>query len=1024
MITQKPTLQRSLKDPRLVDCVIGTECINFLIDSGATVNTITVDSWNKIKTNCRSVIHDLVAFPEEVLKAYAQQGSLEVECSFRAYIGVANHSASLHLAKFFVVKGTQLSLLGFETSQNLNLIRFGPPKTDEDSEKIQGPQAIFNLRTETKEFPKVRTDPIKFKIDESVSPMQIIRYNIPKAFENATSERLRAMELKGIIERADKEHHTITHVSPLVLVPKGTNDFRIVVDYRAVNKAIIREPYPMPSLEKIWSDIPKGTMFFTKLDLKDAYFHVELHESVRHFTTFMTANGLMRFKRLPFGLSCAPEHFQRVMEKILVKCKNVIVYLDDTLIYGRTLDELRGNVAAVKEALHEHNLTINEEKSRYDQQSVDFLGFTIDGSGIVPTQQKISDIKSFERPKNTSEVRSFLGMMTFISPFIRNFAHKTKPLRELLSVDSKFEWTEERQIAFDALKDAAENDLIKRGYFDENDDTILYTDASPWGIGGVLVQEAGGTENRRIIACASKSLTEAERRYPQLHREALAIIWSMERFAYYLLGRNFTLRCDNEALMFMTKAKGKDVGKRILSRAEGWMLRMDHYCFKFEHVAGMNNIADAPSRIGRIRSDPHFGMDKEPHELCSVTADLGIINDHLLALTTAEVKETSANDNELQTVMKWIKKTEKWPEQIARYQAFQRDMYVQGGLLMKQEKMVLPILLRTRALQLAHRSHPGMSTMKNFLRQGLWWPNMDREVEDFVRSCPECQLVTAANHPLPITLTELPKNPWDYVSMDFSTASDTHNWKALVLTDNYSRFLVALPMEKTDAEAVKNALKRVFNTYYIPKTMKADNGPPFNSADLKTWLQSVWGVKLIHSTPLNPTENGLVERSMQGINKISAIARLGKKNWKEALAEYVAAYNTWPHHVTKVPPAELMFGRTVRSLLPDVRTDSKQLVDEELRDRDQSSKFNRNAKEDVRRKASELNIKVGDTVLVSQAKRDKTDTQYRNAFHEVVKITGAGRATVKDLTTQKVYDRNVKFLKKFVKRKMSMSDFV
>lgn len=186
----------------------------------------------------------------------------------------------------------------------------------------------------------------------------------------------------------------------------------------------------------------------------------------------------------------------------------------------------------------------------------------------------------------------------------------------------------------------------------------------------------------------------------------------------------------------------------------------------------------------------------------------------------------------------------------------------------------------------------------------------------------------------------------------------------------------------------------------------------------------MWGVKLIHSTPLNPTENGLVERSMQGINKISAIARLGKKNWKEALAEYVAAYNTWPHHVTKVPPAELMFGRTVRSLLPDVRTDSKQLVDEELRDRDQSSKFNRNAKEDVRRKASELNIKVGDTVLVSQAKRDKTDTQYRNAFHEVVKITGAGRATVKDLTTQKVYDRNVKFLKKFVKRKMSMSDFV
>lgn len=471
--------------------------------------------------------------------------------------------------------------------------------------------------------------------------------------------------------------------------------------------------------------------------------------------------------------------------------------------------------------------------------------------------------------------------------------------------------------------------------------------------------------------------------------------------------------------MFMSKTKDKDVGKRILSRAEGWMMRMDHYYFEFEHVSGSENIADAASRIGVVRDDPQFGMHKEPHELCTVTTDAEIITDHLLALTTSEVKKTLEKDDELQTVIKWLEKTEKWPEQIAKYQPFQRDMYMQGVLLMKQEKMVLPSVLRARALLLAHRSHPGMSTMKHFLRQGLWWPGMDREVEDFVRSCPECQLVTASNHPLPITLTELPKNPWDYVSMDFSTASDIHNWKALVLTDNYSRFLVAIPMDKTDTDAVKNVLKRVFNTYYIPKTLKADNGPPFNSADLKAWLQRVWGIKLIHSTPLNPTENGLVERCMQGINKITSIAKLGRKNWKEALADYVAAYNTWPHHVTKIPPAELMFGRTVRGLLPDIRTDYQQILDEELRDRDQASKFNRNLREDSRRRATELDIMVGDTVLVSQAKRDKTDSQYKNAFHEVIGIEGAGRATVKDLTTQKVFDRNVKFLKKFVERKTS-----
>jgi hypothetical protein len=113
-----------------------------------------------------------------------------------------------------------------------------------------------------------------------------------------------------------------------------------------------------------------------------------------------------------------------------------------------------------------------------------------------------------------------------------------------------------------------------------------------------------------------------------------------------------------------------------------------------------------------------------------------------------------------------------------------------------------------------------------------------------------------------------------------------------------------------------------------------------------------------------------------------------------------------------------MFGRTVRGLLPDVRTDYQQLMDEELRDRDQSSKFYRNLKEDVRRKASGLKFQIGDKVLVSQVKRDKTDTQYRNALHEVVNIAGAGRVTVKDLVTSKVYDRNAKYLKKFVERKI------
>lgn len=437
-------------DPRYVKCVIGSEEINFLVDSGATVNTVTVHDWDKIRKDSRTAIQDVTMYPKDILKGYANENPLDVLCSFAAYIGVNEGSGNV-MAKFYVIKGTKLCLLGYKTAFSLNILHIDILGI------INWVDKKSNKKQIVQEFPKIPMDGVKFRVNKDIIPKQIIRYNIPKAFEGPANERLLLMEKKGIIERADNPNFSLTSVSPLVLVPKGTNDFRIVVDYREVNKAIIREPYPMPSLEKIWTDIPSGNgkLFFTKLDLKDAYFHIELHEEVRHFTTFMTANGLMRFKRLPFGLSCAPEIFQKTMEKILVGCSNKVVYLDDVLVYGRSFAELENFVARIKTVLKSNNLEVNEEKSEYNKTSIQFLGFTLDGTGILPAQKKISDIKLFQRPKDVAELRSFLGLITFISPFIKNFSHKTKMLRDLTTNKSKFNWTKEHQVVFDDLKLAA-----------------------------------------------------------------------------------------------------------------------------------------------------------------------------------------------------------------------------------------------------------------------------------------------------------------------------------------------------------------------------------------------------------------------------------------------------------------------------------------------------------------------------------------------------------------------------------------
>lgn len=212
-----------------------------------------------------------------------------------------------------------------------------------------------------------------------------------------------------------------------------------------------------------------------------------------------------------------------------------------------------------------------------------------------------------------------------------------------------------------------------------------------------MVQRSITSNEHRIIACASKSLTDTECRYPQLHREALGIVWGMERFSYYLLGKRFTLRSDSKALKFMIENQNrKDVGKRIMTRAEGWFLRLEHFNYKFEHVAGQENISDAASRICQKRNDAQFASGKEPHELCSVTCHPKDIHQQYFALTHSDIKQELRLDTELQNVISWLNKTGKWPNEILKYQAFQETLYLQEELLMKDEKLVLPKNLQIR----------------------------------------------------------------------------------------------------------------------------------------------------------------------------------------------------------------------------------------------------------------------------------------------------------------------------------------
>lgn len=613
----------------LIDCRIGSSTpIKFLIDSGADVNIIGGNDWNHLKHQFHAGharLEPIKLSASSDLQSYASSKPLSVKCGFRAEIEVVDYAKPLITAEFLVVSEGRRSLLGRSTASDLRLLQVG------------GTVNVCEAEEEPKAFPKVPGVLIKFSVDESVPPVKNAYYNVPAAYRDSARARLQDMENRGIIERVTTAPNWISGMSA---VAKGRDDFRLVVNMRAPNQAIKREYFRLPLVDEMKIKL-HGAKFFSKLDLTNAFYHLELHEDSRDLTTFLSENGMYRFTRLMFGVNCAPEIFQREMCRILEGVENIIVYIDDVLIFADSLENLREKVAKVLIILRAHNLTINAAKCEFDKTRISFLGHELDENGFNIDETKIKDIRRFRHPTTVSELRSFLGLASFVSPYIKGFADTASPLWAATSADGWI-WGQEQEKAFQRLKEQIMNCTTSLGYFSEKHQTILYTDASPNALGAVLVQQENN-QPPRVICFASKALTATEKRYPQNQREALATVWAVEHFAYFLLGRPFILRTDAQGFTFILNRTRED-SKRALTRAGGWALRLSPYKFEVEYIRGRDNIADPSSRLYEGEDNP-FEEDISPWEIASLEAN------QIRFLTEGEIKEATAKDRLLQEVV-------------------------------------------------------------------------------------------------------------------------------------------------------------------------------------------------------------------------------------------------------------------------------------------------------------------------------------------------------------------------------------
>ena len=352
--------------------------------------------------------------------------------------------------------------------------------------------------------------------------------------------------------------------SPVVLVRKKNGEHRFCVDYRRLNATTKKDVYPLPRMDDALDRLG-GAQFFSTIDLASGYWQVGVDPASQEKTAFITPDGLFEFQRMPFGLCNAPATFQRLMDRVLgsLKWTHCLVYLDDILVFGRTLEEHNSRLASVLERLQKAGLTVNIAKCRFAAESVSFLGHEVGADGLRPNPEKVRAVAEFSPPTSVTQLRSFLGLVSFYRRFIPGFSTRALPLTRLLKKAAKWRWGEEEAGAFDNLRNALATAPVLAPFHDDLP-VEMFTDASGVGLGAVLMQPH--EEGLRPVAYVSRRLVGAEERYHSNEQEILAVVWALGKLRPYVYGRRVTVHTDNNVVRWLYSKK------EISGRLSRWVL--------------------------------------------------------------------------------------------------------------------------------------------------------------------------------------------------------------------------------------------------------------------------------------------------------------------------------------------------------------------------------------------------------------------------------------------------------------------
>lgn len=671
--------------------------------------------------------------------------------------------------------------------------------------------------------------------------------------------------------------------SPIVAVKKDEQRVRLCLDSRKLNSVTIPDAYPLNHIGRILGRFT-STKFLSTIDLRDAFWQINLNPHSRPKTAFSVAGrGQFQFRVMPFGLNNSAQTLVRIMDQILGPDlePEVFVYLDDIVIATDTFERHIQLIQEVANRLCRANFSISLQKSSFCKKSIKFLGYIVSENGLAVDPEKTKPVREYPAPKSHTEIRRFIGMISWYSRFIKNFSEYTAPINDILRL-KKFCWTPEANAAFEDLKKLLITPPIL-GIPDYKKQFSIHCDASDRAIGSVLVQGEG--DDLVTIAYHSKKLSATECKYSSTERECLAVLLSIEKFRPYIEGSKFKVITDHASLLWLINFKHTN-GKLVR-----WAMRLSEHNFELQHRKGkLHVVPDALSRA------------------------------------VVEALQTGQLDIADEWYKDMLEKVTNHPTTYPKFKIVDGKLLklckIKNELLLPAEewRIVVPQNSVPDVLREHHdlpiSGHLGVAKTTARIKTFYYWQRMDDDIKRYVSNCDVCKTSKDTNqNTVPPMMNQLVvTHKWETIAVDFSgpyPRTRTGNTVIFVVVDVLTKFCLIYPMRQAEAVRMVKILKEnIFLVYGTPKRIISDNGTQFLSKEYKRLLDD-YGVEPFR-TPKYHAQANMAERYNRVIGQ-TIRSYLGEDHtrWDELLPEIGCAIRTATNDSSKYTPYFLNFGTEI-----------------------------------------------------------------------------------------------------------------